>query len=75
VLVLAASQQTDSVLVKVALDPETGAPVGSAGHLVGTPASGLHGLFASTSRPGLLWATLQFESIPASPPSPPRPPR
>jgi virginiamycin B lyase len=59
---LAVSQQTDSILVKVELDPATGAPVRSAGHLVGTPTSGLHGLFASTSRPGLLWATLQFES-------------
>ena len=56
------SQQTNSVLVKIALDPASGAPSRAAGHLLGTPASGLHGLCASTSRAGLVWATLQYES-------------
>jgi virginiamycin B lyase len=59
---LLVSQQTNSVLVKVALDPATGAPVRAVGHLMGAPWSGLHGLYASREHPGMVWATLQFES-------------
>jgi virginiamycin B lyase len=59
--VLVVTQQTDSVLVQVALDPATGRPLEAAGHLVGTPRSGLHGLCASQANPGCVWATLQFD--------------
>jgi virginiamycin B lyase len=58
---LVVTQQTDSVLVQMALDPATGRPLEAAGHLVGTPRSGLHGLFASHVSPGCVWTTLQFD--------------
>jgi virginiamycin B lyase len=58
---LLVTQQTDSTLVKVAVD-QTGVPLRAVGHVLGTQRSGLHGLYASTSQPGLVWATLQFES-------------
>ncbi len=56
------SQQPNSTLVKVALDPETGAPVRAVGHFVGTAVDGLHGLCNSQVYPGMAWATLQFTS-------------
>ncbi len=59
---LVISQQTNSKLVKVSLDPATGAPVRAAAHLIGNPGDGLHGLFASREHPGMVWATLQFTS-------------
>jgi streptogramin lyase len=59
---LLVSQQTNSSLVKVALDPATGAPVRAVVHLVGTPTDGLHGLCNSQLYPGMVWATLQFTS-------------
>ncbi|MFL5385183.1 MAG: hypothetical protein ACJ8GN_21910 [Longimicrobiaceae bacterium] len=58
---LVVSQQTDSVLVQVAIDPATGRPLEAAGHVIGTPRSGLHGLHASKANPGCVWATLQFD--------------
>lgn len=59
---LVVSQQTNSTLVKVALNPATGLPVRAVGHLVGKPTDGLHGLFASQVHPGMVWATMQFTS-------------
>src|SRR5215472_12415445 len=59
---LLVSQQTNSMLVKVALDPATGAPVRAVAHLVGTPTDGLHGLCNSQFHPGMVWASLQFTS-------------
>ncbi|MFL5538263.1 MAG: hypothetical protein ACJ8J0_04695 [Longimicrobiaceae bacterium] len=59
--VLVVSQQTDSVLVQVAIDPATGRPLEAAGHVIATPRSGLHGLHASKANPGCVWATLQFD--------------
>jgi len=59
---LLVSQQTNSSLVKVALDPATGAPVRAVSHLVGTVTDGLHGLCNSLIYPGMVWATLQFTS-------------
>lgn len=59
---LVVTQQTDSVLVQVSLDPATGRPLAAAGHLIGTSRSGLHGLFASKTNPGCVWATLQFDN-------------
>jgi streptogramin lyase len=58
---LVVTQQTDSVLVQVALDPATGRPLEAAGHLVGSSRSGLHGLHASQTNPGCVWVTLQFD--------------
>lgn len=58
---LVLSQQTSSTLVKVALDPATGAPRAAARFPVGSAWSGLHGLFASARWPGSVWATLQFD--------------
>jgi len=58
---LVVSQQTDSVLVQVAIDPATGRPLAAAGHVIGTPRSGLHGLHASRANSGCVWATLQFD--------------
>lgn len=57
------SQQTDSSLVKVALDPDTGRPRAAAKHTVESPFAGLHGLVASQAYPGKVWATLQFDSV------------
>jgi hypothetical protein len=58
---LVVTQQTDSVLVQVALDPFSGRPAAAAGHLVGTSRSGLHGVCASQLNPGCVWASLQFD--------------
>ena len=55
------SQQSDSTLVKVALDDE-GRPTQARSFLIGTPRSGLHGVAASTTHPGKIWLTLQFDS-------------
>lgn len=59
--ILVATQQTDSMLVQIALDSATGRPTEAAAHLVGTPRSGLHGLCASEANPGCVWASLQFD--------------
>lgn len=59
---LVVTQQTDSVLVQVAIDPATGRPLEAGGHLIGNPRSGLHGLFASQIHPGCVWVTLQFDN-------------
>jgi virginiamycin B lyase len=56
------SQQTDSSLVKVALDPATGRPRAAAKFTVDSPFAGLHGLCVSRAYPGKVWATLQFDS-------------
>src|SRR5262245_44564299 len=59
---LLVSQQTDSSLVKVRIDPETGRPLCAVSHVVDSPFAGLHGLHVSTRHPGRVWATLQFTS-------------
>jgi virginiamycin B lyase len=59
---LVVTQQTDSVLVQVSLDPATGRPLEAAGHLIGNPWSGLHGLHPAQGNPGCVWATLQFDN-------------
>ncbi|HLA63514.1 MAG TPA: hypothetical protein VK610_03755, partial [Rhodothermales bacterium] len=59
---LLVSQQTDGAIVKVVLDPKTGRPVSAVASVVGSPWSGLHGLSHAVARPGLVWATVQFES-------------
>jgi hypothetical protein len=56
------SQQTDGCIVKVALDPATGRPLSAVASVVSSPWSGLHGLSRSTAYPGMVWATVQFES-------------
>jgi len=58
---LVVTQQTDSVLVQVALDPGTGRPLEAMGHLMGTSRSGLHGLCVSRTHLGCVWTTLQFD--------------
>jgi streptogramin lyase len=58
---LVVTQQTDSVLVQVALDPNTGRPTEAAGHLIGTARSGLHGLHVAQENPGCVWVTTQFD--------------
>ena len=60
--VLVVTQQTNSVLVQVALDPATGRPLEAAGHLIGNPWSGLHGLHPAQGNPGCVWVTLQFDN-------------
>lgn len=60
---LVVTQQPTSTLMKVRVDAATGAPTASTQHLIGTAASGLHGLCASTAYPGQVWATLQFDSV------------
>lgn len=59
---LLVSQQPDSALLKIAVEPGSGRPLEVAKHTIGTPFSGLHGLFVSQSHPGCVWATLQFDS-------------
>lgn len=59
---LLVSQQPDSVLIKIAVDPETGRPLEAAKHTIGTQFSGLHGLHVSKTYPGCVWVTLQFDS-------------
>lgn len=59
--ILVVTQQTDSRLVQLALDPATGRPTEAAAHLVGTSRSGLHGLCAAQANPGCVWASLQFD--------------
>jgi virginiamycin B lyase len=56
------SQQTDSSLVKIALDPATGRPRAAAKFTIDSPFAGLHGLCVSRVYPGKVWATLQFDS-------------
>jgi streptogramin lyase len=57
------SQQTDGTILKVALDPATRRPKSAFKSVMTTPWSGLHGLGCSTAYPGMVWATLQFESV------------
>lgn len=59
---LVVSQQPDSSLLKIALEPGSGRPLEVAKHTIGTPFSGLHGLHVSKSHSGCMWATLQFDS-------------
>jgi virginiamycin B lyase len=57
---LVISQQTNSRLVKVILDEATGTPRSAASFLIDAPDAGFHGLFASRTHPGCVWATVQF---------------
>src|SRR5690242_12493698 len=56
------SQQPDSALVKMRLDPGTGRPIAAVKHTIDDPFAGLHGLHVSRRHEGLVWATLQFTS-------------
>ncbi|MEM8962680.1 MAG: hypothetical protein AAGD38_14435 [Acidobacteriota bacterium] len=56
------SQQSDSKLVKMARDPQTGLINAAASFTIGSEKDGLHGLRASEVFPGMVWATLQFTS-------------
>eukprot|EP00250_Pteridium_aquilinum_P014047 c21747_g1_i1 orf=74-1543(+) len=60
---LLVTQQTNSTLVKVQLDPTTGRPLSCASFLLGDFWAGLHGLAASQVYPGHVWASLQFKSV------------
>lgn len=60
---LVISQQTNSTLVKVQLDPITGRPNACARFLIDDFWAGLHGLAASQVHPGHVWASLQFKSL------------
>lgn len=73
------SQQTNGCIVKAALDPATGRPLSAVASVVGSSWSGLHGLSLSTAYPGMVWATVQFESalllldpVAGDPKAPPR---
>lgn len=55
------SQQSNSVLVKVALN-DAGVPVKARGFRIGNGRSGLHGVTASTTHPGMVWITLQYQN-------------
>jgi streptogramin lyase len=56
------SQMSDSILVKLWLDPATERVVAIHSILVGTPNSELHGLGLSRAYPGMVWATLQRDN-------------
>jgi len=56
------SQQSDSSLLKVSLNPETGAAQSVAKFVIRDRNSGLHGLANSTVYPGKIWCTLQYSS-------------
>eukprot|EP00250_Pteridium_aquilinum_P014048 c21747_g1_i2 orf=74-1543(+) len=60
---LLVTQQTNSTLVKVELNPKTGRPISCARFLLGDFWAGLHGLAASQVYPGHVWASLQFKSL------------
>lgn len=60
--VLIVSQQTDSCLVKVMVDEQTGAPKYAARFTIVSPDAGFHGLFASQTNPGCVWGTVQFDN-------------
>jgi virginiamycin B lyase len=59
---LLVSQQPDSALLKIAVEPGSGRLLEVAKHTIQTPFAGLHGLHVSKSHPGCVWATLQFDS-------------
>lgn len=59
---LLVSQQPDSALLKIAVDPDSGRPLEVAKHTIHSPHAGLHGLHVSQTHPGCVWATLQFDS-------------
>ena len=56
------SQQTDSSLLKVALDPDTGIAQTVAQFVIKDRRAGLHGLRNSKAYPGKIWCTLQYDS-------------
>jgi hypothetical protein len=56
------SQQPDSALVKMRVDPTTGQPIAAVKHTIDDAFAGLHGLHVSQRHEGLVWATLQFVS-------------
>ncbi|KAM3484180.1 hypothetical protein MY8738_002448 [Beauveria namnaoensis] len=57
------SQMSDSVLLKIQLDPVTEAPIAYQSFPMGTSSqSGLHGIWPSTLYPGKMWMTLQNEN-------------
>lgn len=56
------SQMSNSVLVKVRIDPQTEEVVGVRGFALASPTAMLHGLAASTRYPGKIWATLEAEN-------------
>ena len=73
------SQQTNGCIVKVSLDPATSRPLSAVASVVSSQWSGLHGLSLSTAYPGMVWATVQFESalllldpVAGDPSAPPR---
>jgi streptogramin lyase len=59
---LLVSQQPDSALLKIAVDPDSGRLLEVVKHTIESPFAGLHGLHVSKSYPGCVWVTLQFES-------------
>lgn len=56
------SQQPNSALIKMRVDPSTGRPIAAVTHTIDTPFAGLHGLHVSQRHTGCVWATLQFTS-------------
>lgn len=56
------SQQTDSSLLKVSLDPDTGIAQTVAQFVIKDRRAGLHGLRNSEAYPGKIWCTLQYDS-------------
>ena len=56
------SQQSDSVLLKVALDPDTGVAQKVKQFVIKDRRAGLHGVKNSKAFPGKIWCTLQFDS-------------
>ncbi|KAI5079131.1 hypothetical protein GOP47_0006802 [Adiantum capillus-veneris] len=60
---LVVTQQSNSTLVKVQLDPSTGRPIACVRFVVGDFWHGLHGLASSLLYPGQVWASLQFKSL------------
>jgi len=56
------SQQPDSGLVKMQVDPASGRPLRAVKHTIDGAFSGLHGLHVSRQHAGCVWATLQFTS-------------
>lgn len=57
------SQMSDSLLLKIQLDPATEAPIAFQSFPMGrSNQSGLHGVWPSTLHPGKVWLTLQGEN-------------
>lgn len=56
------SQQSDSTLIKVALNPESGVAQTAARFVIKHARAGLHGLRNSAAYPGKVWGSLQFDS-------------